>query len=365
MDGDKPLVLITGSSGLIGSATVRRLSGAFRVIGLDDEMPEDIALLEEFVPLELQKKDNVEKALRHVQERYGEVIASVIHLAAYHDFSGEPSPLYEEVTVRGTERLLNAVRAIGIEQFVYASTMLVHSPTTPGRPIDETWPLEPKWDYPRSKVQAERIVAAFAGNVPTVVLRIAGVYDADCHSIPLSNQIQRIYERRLIGHVFPGDLSHGQAFVHMDDVVEVIERVVRLRHQLPAQETFLVAEPETLSYAELQEVIGEALHGEPWRTETIPKAVAKAGAWLEDQVPGEEPFIKPWMIDIADDHYEVDVAHARRLLGFEPWHRLRQEMPRILERMKRDPVKFYRDNRLELPSFLKKGAEGEPAPAHP
>jgi hypothetical protein len=28
----------------------------------------------------------------------------------------------------------------------------------------------------------------------------------------------------------------------------------------------------------------------------------RAGAWVQDQIPGiEEPFIKPWMIDIADD----------------------------------------------------------------
>jgi hypothetical protein len=34
---------------------------------------------------------------------------------------------------------------------------------------------------------------------------------------------------------------------------------------------------------------------------TPTKAVAKAGAWVQDQIPGvEEPFIKPWMIDLAD-----------------------------------------------------------------
>jgi hypothetical protein len=32
----------------------------------------------------------------------GQRIASVIHLAAYYDFSGEPSRPYEQITVRGT-----------------------------------------------------------------------------------------------------------------------------------------------------------------------------------------------------------------------------------------------------------------------
>jgi hypothetical protein len=42
-------------------------------------------------------------------------------------------------------------------------------------------------------------------------------------------------------------------------------------------------------------------------TPQIPKSPAKAGAWLQDQIPGEEPFIKPWMIDLADDHYALDI----------------------------------------------------------
>ena len=41
-----------------------------------------------------------------VRERFGTRIASVIHLAAYYDFSGEPSEKYETITVQGTERLL-------------------------------------------------------------------------------------------------------------------------------------------------------------------------------------------------------------------------------------------------------------------
>ena len=58
------------------------------------------------------------------------------------------------------------------------------------------------------------------------MLRIAGVYDDDCHSIPLAHQIQRIYERRVTGRVYPGDVSRGQAFVHLDDTLEAIRLAV-------------------------------------------------------------------------------------------------------------------------------------------
>lgn len=95
--------------------------------------------------------------------------------------------------------------------------MLVHAPCEPGQKINEDWPLDPKRDYPRSKVQTEELIRAQRGDIPVVILRIAGVYDDRCHSIPLAHQIQRIFERKLTSHVFPGDISHGQAFLHLED----------------------------------------------------------------------------------------------------------------------------------------------------
>ncbi len=47
--------------------------------------------------------------LRTVAETFGGRVASVIHLAAYFDFSGEASSKYQEVTVEGTRRLLRAL----------------------------------------------------------------------------------------------------------------------------------------------------------------------------------------------------------------------------------------------------------------
>jgi nucleoside-diphosphate-sugar epimerase len=348
----KQLVLVTGSSGFIGRATAKRLVGAYRVVGLDGRTPRKFEDLEEFVPTDFGSDSGVADALEHVRDHYGEHIASVIHFASYHDFSGEPNPLFDEVTVRGTERLLLGLRKFEVDQLVYASTMLVHAPTEPGRPIDESSPLEAKWDHPRTKLEAEAVIARHPGRMQKIILRIGGVYDDWCNSQPIANQIQRIYERRLVSHLFPGDTSHGQAYMHLDDLNDLIERVVGLRSRLERYETFLVAEPVTPSYEELQQAIAMALFGTSWTTETIPKAVAKAGAWIQDQVPGEEPFIKPWMIDIADDHFEIDISHAREKLGFAPKHALLSEIPVMIEHLKADPVAWYRDNDLELPAFL-------------
>ena len=296
-----------------------------------------------------------------MRSSHGDHLASVIHLAAYYDFAGEPSPLYEEVTVRGTERLLRGLRRhFQVEQFAFSSSTPVYAPCEPGQRINEDSPLEPKWDYPESKVRTDELLRADHAEIPLVILRIAGVYDDLCHSIPLAHHIQRIYERQLVSHVFPGDSSHGQPFLHLDDLVEALWLTVERRGELPPEATLLFGEPETMSYEELQREFGLLIHGEAWETRQIPKAVAKAGAWLQDALPGEEPFIKPWMIDLADEHQELDITRARTLLGWEPRHRLRDSLFRMIGALKRDPTGWYRLNKLEVPQEVPEQEQPEP-----
>jgi nucleoside-diphosphate-sugar epimerase len=72
--------------------------------------------------------ESVSSALNEVRRLgYGQ-IASILRLGAYHSFSSQSSPLYEQVNVRGTERLLHGLRDFEVEQFLFASTMLVHQP---------------------------------------------------------------------------------------------------------------------------------------------------------------------------------------------------------------------------------------------
>lgn len=360
MTREQETVVVTGSSGLIGAAVADRLQGKYHVIGFDRPGAPHPPAHVECIDLDVTSDESVRNGLSQVRDRHGNRLAAVIHLAAYYDFSGVPSKKYDEITVGGTRRLLGELRKFEVEQFIFSSTMLVHAPGKVGQKITEDWPLAPKWAYPESKVRAENVIRADRGNIPAVLLRVAGVYDDECHSIPLANQIQRIYEQKLASHFYPADLDRGQAFVHLDDVVDVFPRAVEHRSSLPAETPLLIGEPETVSYGELQQTFGRLIHGKEWSTLRIPKLVAKAGAWVQDHAPfGPEPFIKPWMIDRAGDHYELDVGRARRLLGWEPRRSLRGTLPVMVDELKRDPVRWYRANKLEPP----KGLVPSPVPA--
>jgi nucleoside-diphosphate-sugar epimerase len=279
----------------------------------------------------------------------------VVHLAAYYDFLGDPSDKYDEITVRGTGRLLRGLRALDfdVDQFVFSSTMLVHRPAALGQFITEDWPIEPTWAYPESKVRTERLIRDERGDIPAVMLRIAGVYDDGCHSVPLAHQIQRIHEGQLTSRVYSGSTAHGQSFMHMDDLVDAIALTVARRAALPPEVAILLGEPEVLSYDELQHTFARLLHGEDWETIEVPGALApfaKAGAWLLGQLPGADPFIRPWMIDRANDQYALDITRARTLLGWEPTRSLRETLPKMVAALKADPVAWYRENDLEPPS---------------
>lgn len=361
MNSRRAIVLITGSNGRIGAAVVQRLIGRDRdVVGLDRHAPTPPPPGCVRIPVDIGSDDSVRQALGVLRAHHGTRIAAVVHLAAYYDFLGQPSPKYDQITVEGTRRLLRALReGFEVEQFIFSSTMLVHKPGEPGEFINEDWPLGPTWAYPESKVRTESLIREERNGIAAVILRLAGVYDDVCHSPPLAHQIQRIYEGQLASHLYSGETSHGQAFVHLDDVVDAIERAIERRAQLPPETAILIGEPETLSYDELQHTFMRLLHKKSTETQSVPGLIAKVGAWVQDHMPGPEQFIKPWMIDRANDHYALDIARARTLLGWAPRHSLRQTLPKMVAALEADPIGWYREHGLEPPSSLKKKVERE------
>lgn len=355
----KPIVLITGAAGNIGRALAAALAADYQVVGMDRAGRHAAFPI---VPIDLASDEAVDDAFRRFHDRFGRAIASVNHLAAYFDFTGEDSPLYQSVNVDGTRRVLRALQAFEVGQFVYAGTMLVHAPCAPGERIDERSPIEPRWAYPRSKAAAESVIRDEHGPIPYVLLHMAGLYDARTAVPTLAEQVARIYERDLQSHVYSGDTDVGQSMLHKADMVDAFRRVVDRRAELPADVTLLVGEPDAVSYDEVQDTVGRLLHGQAdWATLRVPKPVAKVGSWLQHRlepvVPdaidqGEKPFIRPFMVEMADDHYALDISKARRLLGWEPRHRLRDELPAMIEALQADPAAWYKANRVTPPAWL-------------
>src|SRR5690606_25679041 len=103
-------------------------------------------------------------------------------------------------------------------------------------------------------------------------------------------------------------------------------------------------------------------HGQrEWQTLRVPAPVAKAGAWMEEKaepiIPddfdhGEKPFIRPFMIDMASDRYDLDCSKARALLGWQARHFIGDALPEMAENLKHDPLKWYKSNKLTPPDWM-------------
>lgn len=363
MTSEKPIVLITGVAGSVGQSLASALASDYRVIGMDVSRPEQAS---DWIGIDLTSDAAVDSAVQLFRERYGDRIASVVHLAAYFDFSGEYRDLYDKVNVEGTRRLLRALQPLQVEQFVYSGTMLIHQAGGPGERIDESAPIQPRWAYPQSKAAAEQVIAEEHGNIPYVLLHLAGLYDDETAVPTLAQQIARIYERDFMGYLYSGDPRAGQSMIHRDDMIDAFRRTIERRGELPDALTVLVGEPEAMGYQDLQDTLGRLIHGEEWTTISVPQPLAKVGAWVqgvaEPLVPdaidqGRKPFIRPFMIEISSDHYALDISRARQLLGWEPRHRIGDTLPQLVGALKRDPAAWYDANGITAPAWL--GAAGE------
>ena len=311
---------------------------------------------------DLTSPDSLTLALRELSDRYGKQIAAVVHLAAYFDFTGAKSPLYDKVNVNGTRNLLSALDDFEVSRFIYSGTMLIHQAAAPGGLVSESTPVAPKWAYPESKAQTEQVIREHSADTPFTLLHLAGLYD-DTTAVPtLAHQIARIYERDFKAHLHSGDQDAGQSFLHMDDMLELFKRCIDRRDDMPADCTILAGEPEVMSYRQLQDELGRLIHGEnEWRTITLPQSIAKAGAWLEEKsepvVPdaidhGEKPFIRPFLIDLASDHYALDISLAKRILDWEPNHFIGDKLATLVKNLKKDPALWYDNNGIRPPDWL-------------
>lgn len=357
----RDVVVVTGGSGFIGAAIVKKLAEQFRVVAFDRETSPHPLVLAECVCIDLAEDKSVATALERLCTAYGNRIASVIHLAAYFDLTGEPDPRYQTVTVDGTERLLRGFQEFELEQFVFVSTMLVHAPGEHGKPINEEWPLDPKLPYRESKILTERLIREQRGDIPVVLVRPAGVYDDLCHSAFLAHQIARIYERRLISHLYSGRLDTAQSWLHLDDLTDALLRIVVRRRELPPELPLLLGENEVMGYDDIQRELGQLIHGKEWQTIVIPKPIAKTGVWVENEILQEDPFVKPWMIDGSEDHYELDTSRARELLDWKSRFSLRETLPKMVDALKRDPASFYRANKLNAAKVAAQKVTAKPA----
>jgi nucleoside-diphosphate-sugar epimerase len=150
-------ILVTGSSGYIGSRLVKRLKQeGHRVVGLDRVPASADSGLDEFIEADLLDV-----------ERYAHVFQSVdqvCHLAAAKGDWGISDDDYHRDNVEATRSLLRAARDSDVRSWIFYSTVSALGPSE--APLDETAPQAPANPYGASKAECEKLFDEYCESVP-------------------------------------------------------------------------------------------------------------------------------------------------------------------------------------------------------
>ena len=154
-------ILITGHKGYIGSVMAPMLVRAgYDVTGIDNEMFAECTLVPDPVDIPSIRKD-----IRDLEAADLEGFHAVIHLAA---LSNDPignlnDDWTEDINYRASARLAELARFARVRRFLFSSSCIMYGMSEAAE-VNEDCPLDPKTEYARSKVKAERAIAQLASS---------------------------------------------------------------------------------------------------------------------------------------------------------------------------------------------------------
>lgn len=298
------MILITGATGFIGSAIVRRLArkGEFDVLAAVRRagcaIPDGVRSLQvgDLLP---------DTEWRHALSAVNVVIHAAARVHVMSDTAVDPLAEFRRVNVEGTLNLAQHAAQAGVSRFIFISSIKVNGEVTQaGRPFCADDVPSPVDAYGVSKMEAEyglRDIATRTG-MDVVIIRPPLVYGPGVKA-----NFRAMMRWLRIGVPLPLGAIHNQrSLVALDNLVDLI--VTSLDHPAAANETFLVSDGEDLSTSQLLRRLGNAL-GTHVRLIPVPSLLLKFGAGLVGKA------------DIAQrlcDSLQVDISKTNRRLGWVP-----------------------------------------------
>lgn len=225
MSGAKPVAVVTGGAGFIGSHMVDLLvAEGFRVHVIDNLAGGRLLNLEHHKSnpdVVFEKKD-----IRTLApgEALFEGARYVFHFAGIGDIV--PSidrPIdYMSTNALGTVHVLEAARAAGVTKFVYAASSSCYG-LAEELPTTESAPIQPQYPYALSKYQGEQAVLHWGEvyRLPVNVIRIFNAYGTRSRTTGAYGAVFGVFlAQKLAGKplTIVGDGSQTRDFLYVTDV---------------------------------------------------------------------------------------------------------------------------------------------------
>ncbi|MDK9723664.1 MAG: NAD-dependent epimerase/dehydratase family protein [Sterolibacteriaceae bacterium MAG5] len=220
----RPMVVVTGGAGFIGSHVVDLLvSRGYRVRVIDNlagGREDNLAHHSNNPDVSLERVDI--RSLKSDSPLFAGA-KFVIHLAGIGDIvpSIERPIEYMDVNVQGTVRVLECARQAGVEKFVYAASSSCYG--IAATPTREDHPIAPQYPYALSKYQGEQ--AAFhwgrVYGLPVNSIRIFNAYGTRVRTTGAYGAVFGVFfKQKLAGKPFTlvGDGTQSRDFIYVTDV---------------------------------------------------------------------------------------------------------------------------------------------------
>jgi len=304
----KNCILLTGSTGFVGSALLAELKKLpdFRVVAAvrsaASPASDDVVVV-----------GNIDGTTDYSAALNG--VDVVVHAAArahiMRDEVADPLAEYRKVNVEGTLNLAKQAVAAGVKRFVYISSIKVNGESTTGCPaFAEANTAIPEDPYGVSKYEAEedlRLLAQETG-LEVVIIRPPLVYGPGVKANFLS-----LLKLSATGLPLPfGSVNNHRSMVYVGNLVSFIIHCIR--HPAAANQTFLVSDVEDISLRNLVTYIRLCLGRSP-RLLPVPVGLFKLAGALTG---------KRGVVDRLVGDLQVDSSKVRTLLGWAPPYTVEQ-----------------------------------------
>lgn len=296
--------LITGASGFIGHALLKRLSTetGFRLrAAVRRPIPQPVAGVKYIQAPELGPNAVWTDAVRETDV----LVHTAARVHVMNDAAVDPLTEFRRVNVEGTLNLARQAVVAGVRRFVFISSIKVNGDSTPlGNPYradDRPAPTDP---YGVSKLEAEDGLRELLHGTATklVVIRPALVYGPGVKA-NFSTMMRWVHR----GLPLPlANIPNKRSLVALDNLVDLIS--VCSVHPAALEQTFLAADGEDLSTTEMLTRMGAAMN-QRVRLFFVPIEVLRGAMSLLGRR------------DLAQRLFgslQVDISKARDVLGWDP-----------------------------------------------
>jgi UDP-glucose 4-epimerase len=205
-------VLVTGSSGHLGTALRRRIDADAGLLPLYLLSPRVPAASKSERSIDIRDETSLREAFASTHPQ------AVIHLASVVGATCDLDPeLAQAVNVDAVRTLTQLSREFGASRFLFASSAAVYGDEVDVH-LSEDAPLRPRSNYARTKADAERVLSTSDG-LETISLRIFNMFGSGDKS-SLIWRLQNAQTHAPVMLKGPDDFVRD--YVHVEDVVDAI-----------------------------------------------------------------------------------------------------------------------------------------------